>query len=78
MTPSERASAGERVASLFNVDAPACPIAFRKRLADNIDRAIRAAVKEAWKAGQDHENECSVGCQIEMRERIEKKYGVKL
>lgn len=45
-TAKKRESSGERIAAQFNVDAPACPMAFRRRLAANIDRAIRAAVKK--------------------------------
>ena len=82
--PRKKATAGERVEMAYLI----CDIAdFRtshmfidqRDRARRIDAAIRRAVREAYRAGNQINNpSCSLKLAEEEKARIEKKYGVKL
>lgn len=47
-------------------------------MSKQIDRAIRAAVKEAWFACENHESENSESHKAQIKGQIEQRFGVKL
>jgi hypothetical protein len=89
MSKPKRATAGERIMCGFYSNMSLDEIRREDTehgisgacTARRIDSAIRRAVREAWEAGRDYENSLDsydATPDHPIRERIERKYGVKL